>query len=202
MAIVSLRTRRRTTEISLTIMIIVAAWFLQQLVLNRIELKEVMCGLPLTITIVWGALFGSLIPTLTPEEVRTTSLSDVVVFQALSGSISGALVGGAFGALYASLLPVFPVCYPLIGWIAGYFCLKSFSQAPLLVIPLVFLATVLAETIMACQLTIAHRPDVFLNLTQVALPEAAINSLIAPLVLFPLKGWYEFSKEQAARAEE
>ena len=202
MAIMSLRTRRRSTEISLTVMIIIAAWFLQQLVLNRIELKEVMCGLPLTITIVWGALFGSLMPPLTQEELRTSTLSEVVAFQALSGSMSGALVGGAFGALYGSLVPVYPVCYPMIGWIAGYFCVRDFSQAPFLVIPIVFLATVLAETIMAFQLTLAHRPDVFLNLTQVALPEAAINSLIAPLVFFPLKGWYEFSKELAARSEE
>lgn len=202
MAIVSLRGRRRSTEISLTVMIIIAAWFLQQLVLNRIEFKEVMCGLPLTITIVWGALFGSLMPTLTNEEIRTSSLSDVMLFQALSGSLSGALVGGAFGALYASIIPVYPISYPIIGWVAGYFCIRNFSQAPLLIIPVVFLATVLAETIMACQLTLIHRPDVFLNLTNVALPEAAINSLIAPLVLFPLKGWYDFSQEQAARAEE
>ncbi len=202
MAIVSSRTRRRVWEISLTAAIICFAWLLQVTILSGIELKEVICSLPLTLTIVWGAVFGSALPALTPEELRSTSLSEVMTRQAVTGSISGSLVGAAFGALYASVIPVYPICYPLIGWIAGYFCLKDFSQAPLLVIPLVFLCTIFAETIMAGQLALIQRPDVFQNLIQVALPEAAINSIIAPLVFFPLRSWWEFSKHYMATAEE
>ncbi len=202
MAIVSLRTRTRVWEISLAGAIICFAWLLQLTVLSGIEFKGVICSLPLTMTIVWGAVFGSNLPSLTPEELRQSSLSEVMLRQAIAGSISGALVGATFGALYASVIPVYPVCYPIIGWIAGYFCLKDFSQAPLLCIPLVFLATIFAETLMAGQLVLCQRPDVLTNLVQVALPEAAVNSIIAPLTLFPMLSWYEFSKHYLVSAEE
>ena len=202
MALVSSRTRIRVWEISLTGAIICFAWLLQLTVLSGIELKEVICSLPLTMTIVWGAVFGSALPALTPEELRSATLSEVMMRQAIAGSTSACLVGATFGALYASIIPVYPVCYPLIGWIAGYFCLKDFSQAPLLCIPLVFGGTIFAETIMACQLALTQRPDVFQNLIQVALPEAAVNSIIAPLVLFPLRSWWEFSKHYLVTAEE
>ena len=202
MAIVSLNTKIKLWEFFLTAAVICFAWLLQVTVLSGIELKEVICSLPLTLTIIWGAVFGSPLPALTPEELRSATLSEVMSRQAISGSVSGALVGAAFSALYASIIPVYPVSYPIIGWIAGYFCLKDFSQAPLLCIPLVFGSTILAESIMACQLAIVQRPDVFQNLIQVALPEAAINSIIAPLVLFPLRSWYEFAKHYLVLAED
>jgi rod shape-determining protein MreD len=202
MAIVSISGQRKLTEVGLSIAIIYGAWILQLTVLSAITLKDVICNLPLTITIVWGAVFGSRLAALTADEMRKSSLSDVILRQAVAGSLSAALIGATFGALYASVIPTYPVYLPLIGWIAGYFCLKNYSQAWLFVMPLVFMATILAETFMAGQLMLLGRPDVMKNLVQIAMPEAAINSIIAPLVFFPLRGWYEFSKAYLAEVDE
>jgi rod shape-determining protein MreD len=202
MAILSTSGKRKLTEIGLSVGLIYFAWILQLTILSAITLKDVICNLPLTITIVWGAVFGSRLPSLTPDEMRKASLSDVVLRQAVAGSLSGALIGATFGALYASVIPTYPLYLPVIGWITGYFCLKNYSQPFLLVIPIVFMATILAETMMAGQLMILGRPDVMKNLVQIAMPEAAINAIIAPLVFFPLRGWYDFSKAYLAVADE
>jgi rod shape-determining protein MreD len=202
MAIVSLSGRRKLTEIGLSVAVIYFAWILQLTVLSAITLKDVICSLPLTITIVWGAVFGTRLPALTPDEMRNSSLSDVILRQAVAGSVSGALIGATFGALYASVIPTYPVYLPVIGWIAGYFSLKNYSQPALFCIPLVFMATILAETMMAGQLALLRRPDVLQNLVQIAMPEAAINAIIAPLVFFPLRGWYEFSQNYLTATDE
>lgn len=202
MAILSLNGRRKLTEVGLSIALVYFAWILQLTILSAITLKDVICNLPLTITIVWGAVFGSRLPSLTPDEIRQSSLSDVVLRQAVAGSLSAALIGATFGALYSCVIPTYPVYLPLIGWISGYFCLKNFSQASFLTIPFVFLATILAETLMALQLMALGRPDVMQNLVQIAVPEAAVNAIIAPLVFLPLRGWYDFSKNYLSVADE
>ena len=194
MAMYSTSGRRKLTEIGLSVGIIYFAWILQLTVLSAITLKDVICNLPLTITIVWGAVFGSTLPALTTDEMRKSSLSDVVLRQAVAGSLSAALVGATFGALYAGVIPTYPVYLPVIGWISGYFCLKNYPSASLLAIPLVFMATILAETLMAGQLMVLGRPEVMKNLVQIAIPEAAINAIIAPLVFMPLRGWYDFAR--------
>jgi rod shape-determining protein MreD len=208
---ISFSDKRKLTEIGLSIAVIYGAWILQLTVLSAIALKDVICSLPLTMTIVWGAVFGSRLPALTPSEMRESSLSDVILRQSVAGSISGALIGAAFAALYASVIPTYPLYLPIIGWISGYFCLKNFSNASFLIIPLVFLATILAETMMAGQLALLGLlwpdswhylvADVLKNLVQIAVPEASINAIIAPLVFFPLRGWYEFAKAHLAVAE-
>ena len=202
MAMVSLGGRRKLTEIGLAVALIYFAWILQLTVLSAITLKEVICSLPITITIVWGAVFGSRLPSLTPDEMRNSSLSDVVLRQAVAGSVSGMLIGATFGALYASVIPTYPIYLPIIGWMSGYFCLKNYSQPALFSIPLVFMATILAETMMAGQLACLGRPDVIQNLVQIAMPEAAVNAIIAPLVFFPLRGWYEFSQNYMPASDE
>jgi rod shape-determining protein MreD len=118
----------------------------------------------------------------------------VLFRQLLSGSPSGAIVGAFFAALASSVLPVYPVSYPLIGWIAGYFSLKNFNQAAFLCIPLVVLLSFLGEMLMACQLALIGRPEVFSQLVLVGFPEALLNALIAPVLFFPMRGWYEFSQ--------
>jgi rod shape-determining protein MreD len=190
----SVRARRRVWEIALAGMLLCTAYLLQLTVLSLLSFNDVICNLPLVITIIWGSVFGSPLSMPRPEDVRRSSLSTVLTLQALSGSLSGALVGAFFGALYSSVLPIYPICYPIVGWVSGYFCLSSFNQATLLCIPLVLLATALAETITAAQLYLMHRPDVLGHLAEIAVAESILNALIAPFVYFPMRGWFEFSK--------
>lgn len=194
MALMSVRTQRRIGEIGVTALIVCFAWLVQLTVFTELTFKEVLASLPLTFTIIWGSVFGSPLLAPRPNELRVSTLGQVIARQALSGSLSGALVGAFFGALYASVLPAYPIAYPLIGWIAGYFSLQNFNQATFLCIPLVFLATVFAESIMAVQLALISRPDVLQHLSEVAFPEAVLNSLMAPFIFFPMREWWKFAK--------
>lgn len=196
MAIFSVRARRRVGGIGITGLILCFAWMIQLTVLSSLSLKDVLASLPLTFTIVWGSVFGSPLLAPRPDELRVSSLKQIIFRQALSGSLSGALVGAFFGALYASVLPAYPICYPMIGWIAGYFCLQNFNQATFLCIPLVFLSSVFAESVMGLQLFLLGRPDVLGHLSHVVFPEAVLNSLMAPFIFFPMRGWYHFSKSR------
>jgi rod shape-determining protein MreD len=187
------RLQKRIYEIGVAAFIICFAWLLQLMILSVLPLKDVLASLPLTFTIVWGSVFGSPLRAPLPDELRLSTLGQVIGRQALSGSLSGALVGAAFGALYSSVLPTYPICYPLIGWIAGYFGLKDFNQATFLCLPLVFMSTVFSESVMALQLHLQGRPEVLQNLASVAFPEAALNALMAPFIFFPMRGWYSFA---------
>jgi len=139
-----MRARKRFSDVSLTAVTGSLAWLLQLTVLNNFVFQGAICNLPLTLTIVWGSVFGSTMPEIGPEELRLSSSAEIFVHQLLSGSRSGALFGAFIGALYASVLPVYPLCFPLIGWITGYFCLRSLNQETLICIPLTLLATVAA----------------------------------------------------------
>ena len=203
MAVVSMGAKRRIWLIGLAALVLCFAFFLQLIVLNLIHVEgAALCSVPLMVTIVWGAVFGSPLQLPRAEELRHVPLSQVVAIQILSGSLSGALVGAFFGALYGSSLPVFPYCYPIIGWMAGYFPLRSINQGILLIVPLVLLLSVLAETIMAGQLHLMGRPLVFSHLAQVAIPEAVANALISPFVFYPMRAWYEFIKAPARAAQQ
>lgn len=196
MALISMRTRKRFWEISLAALILVFAWLVQLTVLSLLPFRGVMVSLPLMITIVWGLAFGSPLQLPRGEELRNATIGQVIAMQLLSGSLSGFLVGAFFGALYSSILPTYPICLPLIGWIAGYFSLRDFNQGTLLCLPLVVLFSVLGESTMALQLSAMGRPDVFPHLVQVALPEAIVNGLISPFVYYPMRVWYQFSRSQ------
>jgi rod shape-determining protein MreD len=199
MAIISIKGRKRLGEITIAGVILWVAWLIQLAILSKLTFSQVLCNLPLAMTIVWGATFGSPMEKPTADELRVSSVGAVLVRQLLSGSVSGALVGGFFAALSCSILPVFPVAYPVIGWISGYFSLKNFNQAAFLCIPLVLLLTFLAEIIMAGQLAIVGRPDVPAHFVVISFPEALLNALIAPVLFFPMRGWFEFSQwKQAA----
>lgn len=178
----------------MTILIVACAWVLQLSVVSRLFLTGVMCSLPLTIIIVWGITFGSPVAPPSVDELRLNNLKTVLLRQALSGSITGALIGAAFAALYSSVLPIYPVAYPIVGWVSGYFCLRNFNKAIVLVIPLVLIMTFLCEAITAVQLSIVGRPNVFENFVEIGLTEAVLNALIAPFVFLPMRGWYEFSR--------
>lgn len=194
MAVISMGARRRFWQIGLAVLLICLVWLLQLLFLSLLPLRAVLCSLPMMVTIVWGCVYGSPLQMPRAEELRHVGVSQVAAMQALSGSLSGALVGAFFAALYASIEPVYPVCFPLVGWAAGYFCLRGFNQGALLCIPLVLLLTVFGESIMAVQLAIVGRPDVFDHLVQIAVPEAIVNAIISPFVFYPMLAWYEFSK--------
>lgn len=202
MAIVSMRARRRFWQIGLGAVILCLAWLTQLTVLSLLPLRAVLCSLPLMVTIVWGAVFGSPLQMPRSDELRRVPLGQIVTMQLLSGSVSGALVGAFFGALYSSIIPTFPVSFPIIGWVAGYFCLRNFNQGVLLCVPLVLLLSVFGESIMALQLHLMGRPDVLSHLVQIAVPESIVNAILAPFVFIPMRGWHEFTKtpEQVRRA--
>jgi rod shape-determining protein MreD len=202
MPVISIRTRQRIWEIAMSGLFAGFVWLLQLTVMSMLSLKTVLCSLPLTVTIVWGTVFGSTLVPMTPNELRHSTFAEVLIRQVLSGSLSGAIFGALMGALYASVLPTYPICYPLAGWIAGYFCLRNFNSGALLAIPIVLLLTIYAEFIMALQLYIIHRPQVLQHLAQFAVPEAILDCLIAPLVYLPMRSWYELANFQRTTAEQ
>lgn len=192
MAILSMRTRKKVGDISLAFLIGSLAWLFQLTVLNHFLFMGATCNLPLTLTILWGAVFGSPVKPIGPDELRVSSAASIFLHQLASGSMSGALIGAFCGALYASVLPIYPLCLPLVGWISGYFCLRNLQQDALICIPLVLLATVFAESMMATQLFLLGRAEVFARLAVIALPEAILNALIAPFIYLPMRRWYDF----------
>jgi len=201
MDIFSIKGRRRMGAISIAAIILCVTWLIQLSILSKLTFSQVMCNLPLALTIVWGATFGSPMEKPTSDELRVSSVAAIFARQLLSGSISGCLVGAFFAALYCSIAPVFPVSFPVIGWVSGYFSLKNFNQAAFLCIPLVLLLTFLAELIMAGQLLIMGRPDVISHFVTISFPEALLNALIAPVLFFPMRGWFEFSQWRQAAYE-
>ncbi|MBS2008195.1 MAG: hypothetical protein JST01_14195 [Cyanobacteria bacterium SZAS TMP-1] len=201
MDIFSIKGRRRMGVISVVGVILCVTWIIQLAILSKLTFSQVMCNLPLAMTIVWGATFGSPMERPTSDELRVSSVGAILVRQLLSGSLSGAMVGAFFAALACTITPVYPVSLPVIGWISGYFSLKNFNQAAFLCIPLVLLLTFLAEIIMAAQLALMGRPDVISHFINISFPEALLNALIAPVLFFPMRGWYEFSQWRQASYE-
>lgn len=197
MAILSMKTRKKAIDLAIITLACSAAWILQLTVLNQLFFQGAICNLPLTVTMLWGYVVGSSLPELRADELRILPVSAIFLRQLLSGSVTGALVGALFAALYSSVSPVYPLAFPLIGFITGYFSMKNLNQETLFCIPLTLLATVMAEGIMALQLGAMGRPYVFDHLSHMILPEALLNALIAPFVYFPLRDWYEYRRSEA-----
>lgn len=197
MAILSMKARNKMSSWLMSGLVVWTAVTLQVALLNRFPIGGAFCNLPLALVICWGAVFGSPLPPIRPEELRRRSLGDVFSRQLLSGSLSGLLVGGLISAIYMSQLPVFSLSYPIVGWLSGYLCLRNINKENLLCIPLVLLFTGLGELIMATQLnvmTMLHmvdRANVYQNMAQVLPPEAFTNAVIAPFIYYPLRRWYE-----------
>lgn len=194
MSFLTNRTRGRIGALGFCVLIVAIVWMLQMAVLSQIRLDEVQCNLVLTFTIVWGITFGSPLEAPTLDELRLSTLKSVLLRQLLSGSLSGALLGAVFSSLYSSVLPIYPIAYPIVGWTAGYFCLKKFNRALIFCIPLVLIFTFLSEMITAIQLLVLQRPGVIENFVRIVLPEGVLNSLIAPFIFFPMRGWIEFTR--------
>ena len=192
MGFLSIQFRTRLWQISLAIALVLIIWLIQTDIITRFSLKGLLCNLPLTFTILWGAVFGSRQRGLIAEEIRTFSVSEIALQQAMGGSATGACIGAFFAALYSSALPIYPIAYPLIGWISGYFSLKNVNQPAFLTIPLVLFASVFAEFLTGLQLTLLNRPDTFARFVQIAMPESILNALIAPIIFIPMRTWYEF----------
>ncbi|MCC6978845.1 MAG: rod shape-determining protein MreD [Candidatus Melainabacteria bacterium] len=197
--LMSIRARKRLGEIGFAGLIVVFAWLLQVTVLTKLSLDTMLCSLPLAITITWGAVFGSPLRKPTPEELRMQPVDQAIMMQIASGSVSGLIIGAIFASFYLTMLPIYPISYPIVGWLAGYFSLKSFNKATLLCIPLVLGGTVFAESITALQLHMIGRPEVLPRLAEIAFPEAILNSLIAPFIYFPMRAWFEFFTSRDVR---
>jgi len=181
-------------------MLIYLAWLMQLTVLNGFFFHGAVCSLPLTLTILWGFVFGSRLPPLTSDDLKVMTARQVFFRQLMSGSLSGFLVGAFTGALYASVAPVYPLSFPIVGWVAGYFCARKLQREVLLCIPVVLLATVFAEAIMAVELWFSGREESFLHLARIALPEAVVNAVIAPFCYFPMRRWHDFAGESSKDA--
>ena len=192
----SIKTRRHLWELSLAFAVIYFIWILQSDILTKLSLHHLFCNMPLTFTIIWASIFTTSITPLSSDDIKVRSVTNIALYQAISGSMGGAIVGAAFAALYASVLPAFLVSYPLIGWIAGYFPLRKIQHASFYCIVLVLLGTILAEFITACQLALLGRAEVFSCFVQIAVPEAVLNALLAPFIFVPLKAWYDFGLER------
>jgi hypothetical protein len=202
-----MRARKKMWDATMAATVSAVALILQETVINRFPVNDVYCNLPLTLVIVWGAVFGSPLPSITPDELRLSSAGQIFARQAASGSVSGLLLGGLIASFYASVLPIFPVYLPIIGWIAGYFCLRNINQRNFLCIPLVLILTGLAESMMALQLmarlwltnhdslTVASTMTTVIidHLIHIVPSEAMVNAIIAPFVYFPMRSWYDFS---------
>ncbi|MBX9690276.1 MAG: hypothetical protein K2X27_26420 [Candidatus Obscuribacterales bacterium] len=196
MAIVSMRSKKRILEISISALLCSTAYLMQNLVLNQFGIHGSTCNLPLTLTIVWGLVFGSSMPTLTNTELRRRSLGEIFSRQLASGSHSGFLIGWFFSFLYFSVIPVYPLSFPLIGWTAGYFCLRGLGQGNLLAIPMTFILTIFAEGVMSWELYAMGRSGVFEHLNAFILPEALLNAIVAPFIYFPMRRWYDLVEGQ------
>lgn len=192
MALLSSRARQRTWDVGLTVCVAGLAWFLQTTVLNDFSFQGAFCDLPLVMTILWGFVFGSHLPPIGPDELRTKSAREIFLHQAASGSLTGLLFGAFVAAIYSSVLPIYPVTYPVIGWVCGYFSMRNLNPEALMCIPVVLIATVAAEIAMAFQLFLTGHADVFPHLAQIVLPEALLNALIAPFVYLPMRSWHDF----------
>jgi rod shape-determining protein MreD len=194
MAILSMRTRKRAWDLGLAGLTAWLAWLLQTNVLNNLSFQGTICSLPLTLTILWGFVFGSRMPSIKSDELKLSSAGEVFFRQLLGGSIGGALMGAFIGAMYSSMSPIYPYALPAIGWIAGYFSLPKLNQETLICIPIVLLGTVMAEMMIALQLQLFGFSGAFQHLARIALPEALMNALIAPFVYFPMRSWYDFAQ--------
>ncbi len=199
MSVVSMRSKKRMLEIFLSGFICASSFLMQMLVLNNFSIHGSICNLPLTLCIVWGLVFGSRLSPLTALELRKKSMGEVFSRQLASGSHSGFLIGWLLSLIYfMTTVPVYPVAYPIIGWAAGYFCLRSLSQGNLLSIPLTFILTIIAEGLMSWELFALGRGSVFEHLSSFILPEALLNSIIAPFIYFPMRRWYDLMEGQQA----
>lgn len=194
MALFSMRTNKKLKNYGLLTLVSVTALVLQIGILNNFPVHGVYCNLPLTLVIIWGAVSGSPMMAITADELRLSTTAEIFTRQLSSGSITGLVTGAFMAALYAPMIPVFPIYLPIAGWTAGYFCLRHINQQNFLCIPLVFVITLLAETIMAWQLSIVGRSGVFDQLMQIAVPEASLNAMIAPFIYFPMRRWYEYTQ--------
>ncbi len=204
MHFLSIDLRVRLWQITLATFVVFFTWFVQSDLLTKFSVSGVLCNLPLTVTILWGSVFSSRNKNLSAEEIRALSLGEIALYQAFSGSLSGAYVGALFAALFSSSLPIYPLSYPLIGWMAGYFSLKHMSQPAFLSIPLVLFASIFAESLTAVQLAalafnagpdraeaISRVYQIVARFSQIALPESILNALIAPIIVVPMRTWYD-----------
>ncbi len=143
--------RKKLERFCLVFGMLCIAWLLQTTILTALPFHGVITNLPLTVTAVTGFIFGSPIPTITMEELRSRSTFSIFLHQLARGSVAGALTGACAAALFSTIAPIYPVSLPLVGWILGYFCIRGVRQETMICIPIVFLATVLNDILNALQ---------------------------------------------------
>jgi rod shape-determining protein MreD len=185
--------RKKLESFVIIVGLMLLAWLLQITLVTYFPFRGVIANLPLVVVAVTGFVFGSPVPAVTHEELRSHSVLIIFLRQFMRGSVAGLLTGAFAAALFGSMLSVYPVSLPLVGWISGYFCIRGLRQETLICMPMVLLATVLNEALNAWQFGATGYPDVYLLLSHIVMPEAVLNAIIAPFVYFPLRRWYDFS---------
>lgn len=193
MAILSIKSRKRFGDLVLVTLLCSGSLLLQMCILNHFAVHGVICNLPITVTIVFGLVYGSPLPHITPGELRIRSAQQIFLKQILAGSPIGLLVGLFFACLLQAIVPIFYYALPLAGWCAGYFSLRRLGPGNLLCVPLVLILTLLSEAITGWQLSLTGRPAVFNHLSEIALLEGFLNGIVAPFIYFPLRSWYDLA---------
>src|SRR5271163_3937027 len=98
MAVLSMRTRKRVWDVALAVVVAGSVWLLQLTVLNNLTFQDVICNLPLTMTILFGFVYESALPPIRPDELRTSTAGEIFLRQSMSGSLAGLLMGSFFAA--------------------------------------------------------------------------------------------------------
>jgi rod shape-determining protein MreD len=192
MQTIPLHVRKKLEGFIIIVGMMLIAWLLQITIVTYFPFRGVIANLPLVVVAVTGFVLGSPVPAVTHEELRSHSVLIIFFRQFMRGSVAGLLTGAFAAALFGSMLTVYPLSLPIVGWISGYFCIRGLRQETLICIPMVLLATVLNEAINAWQFGAAGFPAPYPLLSHIVMPEAVLNALIAPFVYFPLRRWYDF----------
>jgi rod shape-determining protein MreD len=185
--------RKKLESFFIVMGLMLIAWLLQITIVTYLPFCGAIANFPFVVAAVTGFVFGSPISNVTHEELRSRSTLIIFLHQLTRGSVAGMLAGAFAAALFNSILSVYPLSLPLVGWIAGYFCIRGLRQETLICIPMVLLATVLNEALNAWQFAASGYPQAYSELARIVMPEAVLNAIIAPFVYFPLRRWYEYS---------
>ncbi len=190
MNVFSISTRQKLFLIFLMVSFAYVAWLIQLIFIVKLKLSHSIANLPLTIVIVTGLMANKKRLKYPPGQIAKLSLRELIKSQFKNGSLVGLGLGAFMASLEKSLTGSFPVSYIFVGYLSGYFSLRNFNWPVILIIPLVFMFSILSECIYAIQLF--QIPGVYNHLIRFAMVEASLNALIAPFVYYPINTLYEF----------
>jgi rod shape-determining protein MreD len=128
----------------------------------------------------------------------------LVAWSVQRSAIDGAIAGGTLGLVHDSLTGTFPthtIGLILVGFLTARIQKQRFLQEDFVSVAIiVFGMTVVAQTMMALQLSVHHLlfsdspypglPDIWLQHQRIALSSAILSSLWATALYYPLSRWW------------